>query len=153
MLPLFFIVRFILSWLVWLIFADKRRWRSLGLTGVFAALLGSVADIVTNRYPFWEYSDGINPLFIDISDNFSIYIVATYLFIQWLPRSRAVARMFAYWFAWTTLTVTIEWLHLATGHMRYGLGWSLFHSYVADWILFGIFYLVYRIFRLEKLDS
>ncbi|MDR3589987.1 MAG: hypothetical protein P4N41_10050 [Negativicutes bacterium] len=132
MLTLFFVVRFILSWLVWLIFADKRRWRSLGFVGVFAALLGCVADIVATRYPLWEYSDGVNPLFIDLSDNFSIYMVTAYLFIQRLPRKQNVIWMFAYWFAWTAITTGIEWVHLATGHMRYGLGWSLMHSYFAD---------------------
>lgn len=150
---MFFILRFSLAWFVWLLCADKFRWRSLGLIGIFAALLGSIADIIIYHYPFWAYPSSDNTLFIDLSDNLSIYIVAAYLFVQWLPNNQCFSRMFSYWFIWTAIALVIEWLHLKLGYMSYNLGWTLTISYFTNWIFFTVLYTIYRVFRLEKLDS
>jgi len=59
--------------------------------------------------------------------------------------------MFAYWFLWTAFAIGIEYVFLVTGHIKYYRGWSLWHSYAADWLLHWIFYMAHRIFKLERL--
>lgn len=148
---MFFYIRFILVWTTWLIFADKRRWRELFPVAFFAGYLGLMADVVMNYYKLWEYRNG-NILFADISDNIGIYLVATYLFIQWLPHHKTAWNMLLYWFIWTSFTIGIEWLHIRTGYMVHREWWNLGYSYLADWFLFWLFYQFHKVFRLKELN-
>jgi len=86
-------------------------------------------------------------------DDFDVYIIVTYLFIQWLPQRQSFFNMFFYWFAWTTMSITIEHIHVITGHMAHYNSWTIWHSYIADWILFAIFYQYHKILELEKLSK
>ena len=149
---MFFVVRCIIVWIVWLIFADKTRWRELFPVGFFASLLGAITDIMICSYPLWEYhAAGFDKHFIKLMDDLGIYIVVTYLFIQYLPRKRTYGNMFCYWFFWTGLAITIEWIHIVTGHMHHHLWWNLKWSYGADWFLFWLFYKYHQVFRFERL--
>jgi hypothetical protein len=52
---MFFVFRFILVWTIWLIFADKKRWKELFPVGIFAGLLGSTTDSMSTHYKLWHY--------------------------------------------------------------------------------------------------
>jgi hypothetical protein len=86
-------------------------------------------------------------------DVFDVYIVVTYLFIQWLPRKQSFFRMFSYWFAWTGFAIIIEFFQIKAGHMAHYHGWSLLYSYVFNWVLLRIFYQYHKILRLDKLSK
>jgi hypothetical protein len=150
----FFYARFVIVWACWLLFADKKRWKEIVPVCIFASFLSLITDQIVYFYiTYWEYY-GIEPTIIrSLMDDFGVYIVVTYLFIQCLPQKQTFFRMFSYWFAWTALAITIEYVHLITGHMAHYNGWSLWHSYISDWILYLIFYQYHKIFQLENLSK
>jgi hypothetical protein len=117
-----------------------------------AALYGSTTDIIVCYYPLWEY-DGHVSMLPNLVNTWGMYIVVTYLFIQWLPKRRTFWRMFLYWFVWTGAMIIVEWIHVHAGHMTYNLWWRIYHSYIVDWILFWLFYEYYKVFRFEKLSE
>lgn len=147
---LFWYIRFALEWCIWIVFADKKRWRELLPVSFFAGLLAMITDIITFYYPLWKYDGDISPI-PRLLNTWGIYVVVVYLFIQYLPAKKSFGRMLSYWFAWTTLTMIIEKVHIITGHMTYHLWWTAYHSYFANWSLFLIFYLYYKIFNFERL--
>jgi len=150
---MFFIVSCIIVLGTWLIFADKTRWRELIPVSFFAGFVGSLTDTIVCHYRLWDYYDPLIPQpILMLGDDLTIYIVVTYLFIQWLPTKRKFWNMVLYWFMWTAVAITIEWIHIKTGHMDHHLWWSYWHSYVADWLLFFIFYKYHQIFQFEKLS-
>lgn len=143
---LFFIAVFIIAWAAWIFLADKKRWRELFPVSIFAALLGVTSDILTRHYPLWSYEKG-DSMVVHLGDDFGLYIVIPYLFIQWLPRVRTFWKMAGYWFVWTTLTISIELIYLASGHLEHHKWWSSGLSYSSDWLLFWLFYQYHRIFQ------
>lgn len=147
---LFWYIRFALEWSIWIIFADKKRWRELFPVGFLAGLYGTTTDVVTNYYPLWKYDGDISPI-PRLLNTWGMYIVVVYLFIQYLPSNRSFGRMLAYWFLWTSIAVSIEKIHIITGHMTYHLWWNMYYSYLADWVLFSIFYFYYKIFKFERM--
>lgn len=149
----FFYARFFIVWACWLLFADKSRWREIFPVCVFASFLGLIADQIVDYIPYWEYYGSEPEFVITLTDEFEINPIATYLFIQWLPKKQSYFNMFFYWFAWTALAISIEYIHVKTGHMVHYNRWTFWHSYVADWILFWIFYQYHKILRLEKLSK
>lgn len=150
----FFYMRFLISWTCWLLFADKARWREIIPVSIFASFLGLITDqIVEWHIPYWEYYGNEPKIIINLMDDLGIYIVTTYLFIQWLPKEHSFFCMFSYWFVWTALAIGIEYVHVITGHMAHYHGWTFWHSYVTNWILFGIYYQYHKILQLEKLSK
>lgn len=149
---MFFLIRFIIVWSIWLVFADKSRWRELFLVGVFAGFLGAISDHLSEYFNLWEYRKS-HTLICHLFDDIGIYLVTTYLFIQWLPKNRRPVKMIGYWFVWTLVTMTIEWIHVKTGHMSYGNFWNLGWSYLCNWVLFWLFYQFHKVFRLERLNG
>jgi hypothetical protein len=147
----FYIEWFILAWAVWLLFADKTRWREILSVCIFAKCLALATDVLVFYYPLWEYVG--SPLLIHLADDLGIYPVVTYLFIQWLPGSRTVNNMLRYWLEWTTIAVAIELVYVSSGHMRYHRWWTIWHSYVADWFLYWLFYKYHAVLKLERLSS
>lgn len=147
----FWYIRFSIEWSIWLIFADKKRWRELFPVCFFASLLGATSDVITYHIPLWTY-DGNNHFIPYILNDWGIYIVFMYLFIQCLPKHRTFWLMFGYWFIWTAIAIIIELIHVKTGHMTYHNGWSTWKSYGTDWILFLVLYQFHKIFHLEKLS-
>jgi hypothetical protein len=149
---MFFVIRFMIVWTIWILFADKRRWRELFIVGFFAGFLGSTTDNIMTYYKLWDYQNtNIHTVLPKLMDDWGIYIVVTYFFIQWLPKSKNFWSLFGYWFIWTSLAIGIEWIHLKTNHMKHFRWWTLWHSYMADWVLFTIFYQFHKIFKLENL--
>jgi PAS domain S-box-containing protein len=149
---MFFIIRFIIVWIIWMLFADKKRWRELFLVALFGGFLGLITDIlVLANFKLWAYHDS----FIwraYLLDDLGIYMVTIYLFIQWLPKQKTFSRMFFYWFLWSGFCLGIEWIHLFTNNMSHYKWWNLGWSYLFGWFLFWLFYQFHKIFRLEKLN-
>lgn len=150
---MFYIAVFVLSWTVWLLFADKRRWRELFATSVFGIALAAITADLVHHYKLWEYpSDKKATFWISILDEFGIYVVVIYLFIQWLPKKKTFGSMLSYWFLWTAFAIGIEYVFFLTGHIKYYKWWNPGFSYAADWLLYWIFYMAHKTFRLERLS-
>ena len=151
---MFYIIRFIIAWIIWFVYADKRRWKEILPVCVFASCLGFLADILIEYYPLWEYiEDAMHPLFLEIGDEFDVYPVVTYLFIQWLPVNKTIKNMFLYFFGWTGVAISIEYIHIVTDHIEHLNGWTMWHSYISDWILFWLFYMYHKVLDLKRLSS
>lgn len=157
---MFFVYRFVITWAIWFLFADKKRWRELLLVAIFAALIGQLSDqAFMEFYKLWDYdephngNEKLNQLFTFVLDDISVYMVAVYLFLQWLPKKRTVWMMSAYWFLWSAFAIVIEWIHLKTGHMNHYQFWGLEHSFIADLLLFTMFFYFHKVFHLEKLSE
>ncbi|MBP1934740.1 CBO0543 family protein [Ammoniphilus resinae] len=150
---MFFVTCFILSWLIWFICADKNRWREILPVSFFAGFLGSTTDTITAFLSLWEYKEnGKEALIYYLLDDFGIYIVIVYLFIQWLPENKSLWSIIRYFFYWTTISITIEIIFLITNHIEH-IRWNIWYSYVADWFLFWLFYQYHKSFRLKKLNQ
>jgi len=146
---MFWIVNCLIWWGVWLIFADKSRWREIVPVSIFASWISLFAEaIVRHDSELWCYSgDPLRSLF---SHALGIYVVVPYLFIQWLPSNRTLKRTAFYFFLWTGFAVSNEWVYLYFGQMKHCSWWTLGHSYLADWILLGLFLLYYDVTRLRS---
>ena len=139
-----------MAWIIWLIFADRSRWREIVPVCIFAKALALATDVLMFYYPLWEYIGP--PYMVHLADDLGIYLVVVYLFIQWLPKRRTARYMLPYWLAWTTAAVIIEFIYLHFGYMRYHQWWTTWYSYAADWFLYWLFYQFHKILWLEKLS-
>ncbi|MDD3653961.1 MAG: hypothetical protein PHO01_07235 [Desulfotomaculaceae bacterium] len=137
--------------MAWAILADKKRWRELFPVSILAVSLGLLSDVLMQFYPLWEYNGG-HLLVSNLFDDFGCYIVVPYLFIQWLPEKNTFWTLWLYFFVWTGFAVGIEVFFLITGSISHNYWWKLQWSYLADWILFWIFYKYYKIFKFGKLS-
>ena len=150
---MFFWGRYIIVWTIWVVFADKTRWRELFSIAIYASLLGMITDhLLSDYYVLWSYN-GQPKIIKQVLDDIGIYIVTTYLFIQWLPKKKKLISLLFYWFIWTAIAVGIEWLHLVLDKMNHHKWWSLWFSYMSDWFLLWVFYKVHQIFKYEKLPK
>jgi hypothetical protein len=148
----FWLLSFAFSWTIWFVFADKKRWRELFSLGFIALVYALATDVLMHYYPLWIYDGQMSPL-PELANAFGVYPVVTYLFIQWLPKQKNIWVLLAYWFFWTGIAVGIELYHVKTGHMSYPRWWNTYHSYIANWILFWMFYHLHKLFRFERLSS
>ncbi|WP_018249281.1 CBO0543 family protein [Orenia marismortui] len=143
----FSITLFIISWLVFLKFADRSKFFEYSPTCYIAMILGLMTDILVHHYPFWKYTAAKKPQIIirHYLDDLGVYFVVTYLFIQCLPKTQKTFNMLIYIFGWTVIAVLIEAIALKLTGIEHGLGWNLIYSYLSDWLLFLIFYAHYRL--------
>ena len=58
----FWYIRFALEWTVWLVFADKKRWRELFPVGLMAGLCGATTDIFIPHCSLWKYDGNTSPI-------------------------------------------------------------------------------------------
>ena len=149
---MFWIVGFILSWLVWLIFADKKRWQEIFPVTIFASWLSFIVEAWMNYvYSLWSYSgSAVLPLF---GNAFGVYIVVPYFFIQWLPYKRNLRNMLIYFFLWTGFSIIFEFIHWRFLQIEYHHWWNIGCSYLSDWFLFWLFYKYYAATGLDKLSK
>lgn len=147
----FYIGWFILAWTIWLLLADKSRWREILPVCIFASFLGQATDSIMSHYPLWEYIGF--PLLANLADDLGIYPVVVYLFIQWLPNKPSLKNMVKYWLVWTTVSIAIELIYKYYGYITYHQFWNTWYSYAADWFLYWLFYSFHKILKLEKLSS
>lgn len=151
---MFYVLRFILCWAIWYIFADKKRWKEILPVCVFGSFLDLVLSITAKYFPYWEYfNPNLHPIITSLADDFDVYPVVIYLFIQWLPKEQSYLNMFIYWFIWTEIAITIEFIHLQTGNMAHLHGWALWKSYLADWFLYWLIYQFHKTFEVKKFQG
>jgi len=148
---MFWVIRFIIFWAAWLVFADKKRWREILPVSVFSGFIGASSDNIMHHYHLWIYESTETTFLADMTDDWSVYIVITYLFIQWLPKQQTSWPMFKYIFLWTGISILIEYIHVVTDHMSFPTWWNMHWSYFADWILFWILFQYHKIFHLKTL--
>ena len=146
---MFWIVGFTLSWIVWFIFANKKYWKEILPVSIFASWLSFIVEAwMYHVLNLWSYSGmPILPLF---GNAFGIYLVVPYFFIQWLPHERSLNKMLIYFFLWTGFSIIFEFIHWRFLQIEYHLWWNIGCSYIADWLLFLIFYKYYIFTNLEK---
>lgn len=145
---MFWIARFIFDWLVWIVLADKSRWREIIPVCFFASWVSYIVEAIMLHYQLWSYT-GHHLLALNIN-GFGCYIVATYLFIQWLPTDHSFKKMFIYWLYWTGFVIVFELFHVWMGELQYYKWWNTIWSYLADWFLFWVFYKYHQIFCASK---
>lgn len=121
---MFWIVGFILAWLVWLIFANKKRWKEILPVAIFASWISFIVEAWMHYvYNLWTYSGSvILPLY---GNAFGIYIVVPYFFIQLLPNVRSIKKMLVYFFLWTGFAIIFEFFHWYFLQIEYHNWWNI----------------------------
>lgn len=149
---IFSVVIFIASWVSFLIFADKKKFFNFLPTCYLAMILGLMTDILTYHYPLWSYpaQNKLFQLFRNYLDELGVYFVVTYLFIQTLPRKQSIFKIAIHIFYWSVLSFSLEFIAIATGSMNHGLWWNIGYSYIADWILYIIFYSHFKLLNKHR---
>lgn len=143
----FSITLFSVSWLYFFIFADKRKIPLFYSTCLLAMYLASTVDSLGGHYySLWDYPDSnkLRSFTHHLLQQFGVYPVVVYLFLQTLPKKQNLIRILLHIFYWSILALAIEWIAIKTGFMEYKNRWNLGWSYLADWILYFIFYLHYK---------
>lgn len=142
-LPMSFsIILFIISWISFFIFADKKKFYLLAPTCYLAMYFACFSDMMTSVYPLWDYPAPTKvQVFIRhvLHDN-GIYPVVTYLFLQTLPQKQNTSSVLRHIFYWSLLAISLEWIAIKTGNMKHGYWWGFGWSYLADWFLYLFFY-------------
>lgn len=138
-------VTFILSWIVFLTFSNKKSFSLYVLTGYVGIILALITDLMMFVYPLWQYPGTKIELFcIQLLNGFGLYFVVIYFFLQSLPKKQTVLSITRHIFIWSIFVITLELLFLNIGFIKYGLWWNIGFSYAADWILFIIFYIHHK---------
>ncbi|KEO83057.1 cupin domain-containing protein [Tumebacillus flagellatus] len=136
-----FLILFLVSWAAFWKFGDLRQWRRLLPAVLLSMVMSLTSDSVTDHYPLWTYHDttGWMPyLAIRLIDDFGVYPVTAYLFLQYMPSPNRQVR---YFMTWTLAVILLETLFVFQGWMVHKDWWSIACSYIADWL---IFFLLYR---------
>lgn len=143
------IILFILSWIIFLIFGDKKRIPEIFPTCIFSAFLALLTDLIMERYQLWSYQEiPLNRYWIPILLDFSIYPVITYFFMQYLPNK--VLSQILYIFLWTLGAIFLEYIYFSLGIIVYKKWWEMWNSYISDWVLFILFILQYKYYSRMK---
>jgi hypothetical protein len=138
---------FVISWICFFIFADKKKFHLFYPTCLFASYLACATDfLLTEHYVLWDYPEGtkMQTYSYHLMQQLGVYFVVSYLFLQNLPQRKHTFTLFRYVFYWTLLALLIEWLATTTGFMKYGKWWKLGWSYLCDWLLYFIFFFHHR---------
>lgn len=139
------IVTFIISWVSFLSFSDKKKLPLYVLTGYVGIILAFITDLLMFVYPLWNYPGGkIDKFFIPILNGFGIYFVVIWFFLQSLPKKQTILAIARHIFFWSLFAIIVELFYLSIGYLEHGLWWNIMYSYIADWILFFLFYLHHR---------
>jgi hypothetical protein len=140
------IIKFILSWALFLFFGNRKKFSLIVPTCYLAVILALVTDLLMFVYPLWEYkSDTQMQLFTkQMLNAFGIYYVVTYLFLQTLPKNQTFLKVQLHIFYWTMLAILKESLALKLGYITHRIWWNLWWSFIADWVLFYIFYIHHK---------
>lgn len=125
-----YVIFLLLFWLAFLLLLDRRRWRELYPTFLFAGFACSLGDLLGTSYGLWTYHGYPLPLKQDLLGRLGGYPVLATLFIQHRPAGWR-ARL-GYWLAWAAAATLGEWLFFARpGLVTYGHGWSIYWSFLA----------------------
>jgi hypothetical protein len=142
----FAIVLCILSVLLFLIFGDKKKLPVFTHTSLVASLIATMTDLLMIPYPLWNYPSQTswNLFYKQMIHTFTVYPVVVYLFLQTLPRKQTFITVARHIFYWTIPCILLEWISLKIKYIEHGLWWNLGYSYLADWILFSLFYIYHK---------
>lgn len=143
---LFTIILFLVSWAFYFAFADKRKFFRYASTCYVAIILGLITDLLIHLYPLWDYPSGSKGghFFRHILDDTGVYFVVTYLFLQTLPAKKSLFKLARHIFFWSLFSISLEFFTVKIGFMEYHYWWNTGYSYLADWVLFAIFYVHYK---------
>jgi len=134
-----FLVTFVLSWICFYVLADRSIWRLYLPACFLSTIMSLTTDVLMTRYDLWVYEDPtglVGPKSQNFFDDFGIYPVVTYLFLQKFPAKQALSKQFRYLLFWTTLAICIEFVYFIFGWMKHNHWWNHGWSYVADWLIF-----------------
>jgi hypothetical protein len=118
----FSVTLFASSWICFFIFADKKKFHLFYPTFLFSAFIACAADFfATEHYLLWDYPQGtkIQTYFFHLMQQFGIYPVVTYLFLQTRPKQQITLTLTKHIFYWTILAIVLEWLALKMGFIKH----------------------------------
>lgn len=137
------------SWTVFLLYGDKKRFPELFPSAIFSSFLAIFTDILMVKYELWSYTDPpLNSQSIKLSLGFGMYLIVAYLFLQYIPDS--FREKIVYTFYWTLFAIVFEFFYLKYGLIKHHMWWTLWMSYLADWIIFVLIYLQYCFYARVK---
>lgn len=132
----------IVSVLLFLFFGNRNMLPVFIHTCMIASIIATVTDLLMVPYPLWRYPSETewNLFSKQMIHTFAVYFVVVYLFLQTLPRKQTLTTVARHIFYWTIPCILLEWVSLRIKYIEHGLWWNLGFSYLADWILFTLFY-------------
>lgn len=138
-------VTFIISWLAFLLFSNRKKFPLYAFTGYVGIILALITDLLMFVYPLWQYpGTKIEKFIIQLLNGFGIYFVVIYFFLQLLPKKQTFLSVTRHIFFWSIFVIVIELLYLNMGFIEYGLWWNIWYSYIGDCILFIMFYIHHK---------
>lgn len=138
-------INFIISWLAFLSFSNKKKFPVYVPTCYIGIILALYTDLWILVYPLWDYpGTEAETFFIQLLNAFGLYFVVNFFFLQSLPQKQTVLSVTLHIFYWSILVIILEMLYLYIGFIKHGLWWNIGFSYAADWILFVTFYLHHK---------
>jgi|SRR5690625_322846 len=136
------IITFITSWAVFLLIANKKLFPLYAVTSYVAIILALTTDIMTSVYPLWSYGGTeVETFFTQLLNSFGIYFVVVYLFLQTAPKNKTTYTIIRHIFYWSIFSFILEVFFSYVGYIEYQQWWNLGFSYIADWVLFTLFYI------------
>jgi hypothetical protein len=137
---------FVLSWIFFLIFADKSQLKRFLSTVYFGIIVALMSDLFMHVVELWKFNveSRMQTFIARWLVAWGVYFVVMYFFLQWLPQKQTFRSMVRYLFYWTTFSILAEWLFVEMGWFLHQGWWNLFHSYWSDWVLYIIFYIHFR---------
>lgn len=143
-----YLILFGLSWAGFYLFADFKRIPELYPTGLLSSWLGIFTDLIMVKYNLWQYhSKFFGSLEVPLLLDWSVYPVVAILYIQFFPEKKPLSKKLLYTLIWVICSIIMEWIFMQRGEMIHRKWWTLGHSFVADWIIYGILYSMYRFLK------
>lgn len=144
-----YILVFLLSWSIFAIAAKKHVFHAIHSTALLAVVMSLSSDIFVRHYPYWLWSfrnmkESPFNVFYELADDFGIYYVIAYLYIQYSPNR--LKTWLPYTSCWTIGGIILEYVIVKNHHLNYFNGWTFLHSFIADWIIFIILSVHYIFF-------
>ncbi|WP_010095160.1 CBO0543 family protein [Ornithinibacillus scapharcae] len=138
-------ISFIISWVTFYLFSNKKKFPLFVSTVYLGIIFSFITDLLMFVYPLWNYpGTKLETFSIQLLNGFGIYFVVIYLFLQSLPKKQTILLVTRHIFYWSVFCILLELMYIYIGFIEHGLWWNIGLSYVADWILFVIFYLHHR---------
>lgn len=142
---------YVLGSLCWVIaarlFGDWRHWEKYHHTILYFIAADLLYNFITSHYPLWEYTESNflpNHTTINLMVMFIIYPCTVLIYLPYIEKLKKPFSKFLYITAWVGLYAFCEWLFTVMDLFHYHNGWTLFSSFVFDYIMFSMLYLNYK---------
>jgi hypothetical protein len=138
----FYIIAFVLSWLMFILFGNKKLWK----WGVLAGTVGFIHEISGIGLGIWSYDNNILAV---LSNALGVYPVTGMLLLTFLPGS--LAGRAVYVLAWTVVSSFLELIYVFLRHLSY-IKWLAPYSvllYAGTYTLFIAVYIYFTRARQE----